>query len=151
MTGLVPIKIALVGEVIFGVSLIAAWLIPTSTVLDKIVNTVGFFVIVWFTAFVYPQLEREIAQDCVNKRSNRRKVHPFYIFFRCVGTVFLLSDILRISMLTITLSMFVTFMATLGFWIAAYFLCCDPLPPGTESKLKKFLSSHRLFWKPVKN
>jgi len=150
LTGIPPLKIALVGEIIAGVSAISVWMVPDIPFALKILNTMTFGVVVLSTIFKYPQVEKIIKEDSANKLSNRFKVMPFYIFARVALTVLVLNSLANIWDDGLTLSFLVRTIMIVGVWVLFYFMCCDPLPPGTESKLKKFLASHRIYWKRAK-
>lgn len=150
MTGITPIKIALVGEMVFGTSLMSVWILPEYPMLLKIMVTVAFTCILIYTFFAFPEFEQEIKNDVANKRSNQFKINPVHIYWRLGSLVCFVFSVFSVVFRTALLDLYIALVLSAGSLVASYFLACDPLSPS-ESKFKKFLSSHRIFWKRAKN
>lgn len=140
LTGITPMKIALVGDTLAGVCFLATLAIPEVSVGSKIYSAVMGLGLMFMTVKIYPRIEKEIAKNAANGLVNQQKVNMISIMLRVVFSVMVIQQVYGMFTVSSSLKLVNDALISVGFWIALYFMACDPLPPG-ESTLSKFLAS----------
>lgn len=140
MTGITPMKIALVGDTLAGVCFIATLAIPDVSMGSKIYAAVMGLGLMYMTVMIYPRIESEITKNAANGLVNNQKVNMISILLRLMFSVMVIQQVYGLFTVSSSFQHVNDALISLGFWIALYFMACDPLPPA-ESKLSKFFAS----------